>query len=82
MVRDGSYFKIKQIQLGYSFPKALIKKIKLSNVRVYVSLDDFFTFTSYPGFDPEFTATGNAMGIDLGSYPSSKKIVGGINVTF
>lgn len=82
MVYDGSYFKIKQIQLGYTVPKTLLKSLKLSNVRAYVSLDDFFTFTNYPGFDPEFTATGNAMGIDLGSYPSSKKIVGGINVTF
>ena len=82
LVYDGSYFKIKQIQLGYSFPKNLIKKLKMTNARLYVSLDDFFTFTSYPGFDPEFTATGSSMGIDLGSYPSSKKIVGGLNLTF
>ena len=81
-VFDGSYFKIKQIQLGYSFPKKMLSKIFISNFRIYGSLDDFFTFTKYPGFDPEFTATGDAMGIDLGSYPSSKKIVFGLNLTF
>jgi len=81
-VFDGSYFKIKQIQLGYTLPKGLLKKTYLSNFRVYCSLDDFFTFTGYPGFDPEFTSTGNAMGLDMGSYPSSKKIVFGLNVSF
>lgn len=81
-VFDGSYFKIKQIQLGYSLPKNLLNKAWLTNLRLYCSLDDFFTFTKYPGFDPEFTATGNAMGLDMGSYPSSKKIVFGLNLVF
>ena len=81
-VFDGSYFKIKQIQLGYNLPQNLLKKVYLSNLRVYCSLEDFFTFTKYPGFDPEFTATGNAMGIDMGSYPGSKKVVFGLNVSF
>ena len=81
-VFDGSYFKIKQIQLGYNLPKNLLKQIGLSNLRLYCSLDDFFTFTKYPGFDPEFTSTGSAMGLDMGSYPSSKKVVFGLNVAF
>jgi TonB-linked SusC/RagA family outer membrane protein len=81
-VFDGSYFKIKQIQLGYSLPKNLLKKVYLSNLRLYCSLDDFFTFTKYPGFDPEFTSIGSAMGLDMGSYPSSKKVVFGLNVVF
>jgi hypothetical protein len=81
-VFDGSFFKIKQIQLGYTLPASLLEKVKLSNVRAYVSFDDFFTFTSYPGFDPETVGTGSNMGLDLGYYPSSKKIVFGINITF
>ena len=81
-VFDGSYFKIKQIQLGYTVPKKILEKVKLSNCRVYMSLDDFFTFTKYPGFDPEFMSTGSGMGLDLGSYPSSKKIVFGLNLAF
>ncbi len=72
-VFDGSYFKIKQIQLGYNLPKNLLKQIGLSNLRLYCSLDDFFTFTKYPGSDPEFTSTGNAMGLDMGSIRPARK---------
>ena len=82
MVFDGSFFKIKQIQLGYTLPAGLLEKIRISHVRAYVSLDDFFTFTSYPGFDPETVGTGAGMGVDKGSYPTSKKIVFGINLAF
>ncbi len=83
-VFDGSYFKIKQIQVGYTLPKSLLKKIHFENVRAYVSVDDFFTFTKYPGMDPETAShnSTNAVGIDSGSYPSSKKVVFGVNVTF
>lgn len=55
-VYDGSYFRIRQIQLGYTLPKRLTEKIFMRNARVFVSLDDWFTFSSYPGGDPE-TAT-------------------------
>lgn len=83
LVYDGSYFKIKQIQLGYSIPKQLLKKICINNLRVYGSLDDFFTFTKYPGFDPEAAANSTSgMGVDKGAYPSSKKVVLGFNIEF
>lgn len=81
-VFDGSYFKIKQIQLGYNLPKNLLKKVGMESLRVYGALEDFFTFTSYPGFDPEVTGVGNALGVDKGSYPSSKKVVFGLNLSF
>ena len=81
---NGSYFKIKQIQLGYTLPSNLTKKIFINRARVYVSIDDYFTFTKYPGFDPETATSGNSsnMGMDLGSYPTSRKIVGGVSITF
>jgi TonB-linked SusC/RagA family outer membrane protein len=82
MIYDGSYFNIKQIQLGYTLPKSLLNKIAVSHVRVYCSLDDFFTFTSYPGFDPETVGAGSSLGIDSGYYPLSKKVVFGVNITF
>ncbi len=82
VVFDGSYVKIKQIQLGYTFPQNLTRKIKIDNLRIYGSLDDYFTFTKYPGFDPEVTGSGNGLGVDKGSYPTSKKFVFGINITF
>ena len=81
-VLDGSYFKIKQIQLGYTFPKSLTKKAYIENLRLYASLEDFFTFASYPGFDPEVTGVGSALGVDKGSYPNSKKVVLGVSLTF
>ena len=86
-VFDASFFKIKQIQLGYTVPRNIVKKIALSSLRAYVSLDDFFTFTKYPGMDPETSAmgsssNGNGLGVDYGSYPISKKLVFGVNVSF
>ena len=83
MVFDGSYFKIKQIQLGYTLPKTWLRKACIDNLRLYCSLDDFFTFTKYPGFDPEASSDSTSgMGIDKGGYPASKKVVFGLNVTF
>ena len=80
----GDYFKIKQIQLGYTLPKTYSKKVGVDNLRVYTSLDDYFLFTKYPGFDPETASTGayNGGGIDKGSYPNAKRLIFGINVSF
>lgn len=83
LVFDGSFFKIKQIQLGYTLPKNWMNKIFVSNLRLYCSLEDFVTFTKYPGFDPEAAANSTkGMGIDKGSYPSAKKVVLGFNIEF
>ena len=81
---DASFFKIKQIQLGYTLPKKLTKKVAISNLRVYASLDDYFTFTKYPGLDPETATTGSGsqIGVDTGRYPISKKLIFGMNITF
>mgnify|MGYP003758213833 FL=1 len=83
-VFKGNFFKFKQIQLGYTLPKAMLRKVSISNMRVYVSFDDFITITKYPGLDPETATTTSAqqLGIDLGTYPTSKKAVFGVNVTF
>lgn len=59
-----------------------MSKIKVENLRIYASLDDFFVFTKYPGLDPEVTGIGNALGVDKGSYPNSRKIVAGVSITF
>jgi hypothetical protein len=83
MVKNGSYFKIRQIQLGYTLPENLLTYAKIENARVYFSLNDYFTFTKYPGLDPEVgSSNNNAQGIDFGIYPISKKILFGIQVTF
>jgi len=81
---SGAYFKFKQIQLGYTVPSQITKKFLVSNLRLSVSLDDFFTITSYPGADPETSSfdNGASRGWDNGNYPTSKKVVFGLNVTF
>ena len=84
-VYDASFFKIKQIQLGYTLPRKLTQKVALSSLRLYVSMDDWFTFTKYPGLDPETSHAGSSasgLGVDYGSYPISKKLVFGVNVSF
>ena len=80
----GDYFKIKQIQFGYTFPKKWLGKINMSTLRAYVSLDDWFIFTKYPGFDPEAATTGgtSGRGLDKGTYPNAKKLMFGVNVSF
>ncbi len=81
---NGDFFRIKQLQLGYTIPSKITKKAAISNLRVYVSLDDFFTITSYPGLDPETASTNNTTGagLDWGSYPTMKKLVLGVNLSF
>lgn len=81
---NGSFFKIKQIQLGYTLPKALTQKAAIKELRFFVSLDDFFTFSNYPGMDPETATTSRngGSGYDIGSYPTMKKCTFGVNFAF
>ena len=83
---NGAYFKVKQIQLGYTIPSAITRRILVDRLRCYVSLDDYFTFTKYPGADPETATSSNngvsSAGYDNGTYPQSKKVIFGLNLTF
>jgi TonB-linked SusC/RagA family outer membrane protein len=85
-VEDGSYLRAKNIQLGYSFPTAWLKKIKTQQLRVYVQATNLFTITGYSGLDPEVSRNRDnnqtVFGIDEGSYPSSKQYTVGLNLTF
>jgi TonB-dependent starch-binding outer membrane protein SusC len=83
MIFDGSFTRIRQLQLGYTLPRNIAGRLRVKNARVYVSLDDFFTFTKYPGVDPEGGNNGgNSIGIDRGGYPIPRKAVAGITVSF
>ena len=83
MVGDGSFMRIKQIQLGYTIPKAVSKSVSIERARLFVSLDDYFTFTKYKGMDPEAGSSDNQrLGIDRGLYPLTKKVMFGVSVTF
>jgi len=74
-LHNASFLKIKTLQLGYSIPKHIINPFK--EIRVYVDLENFFTFTSYPGQDPE--NAGIAMNT---SYPIIRTMSLGLNVNF
>ncbi|MCX6234434.1 MAG: TonB-dependent receptor [Bacteroidetes bacterium] len=83
MVYKGSYVRIKQIQLGYTLPGKVMDKMKIQNLRFYVSLDDFFTFTNYPGMDPEAgSPDDNSQGIDRGLYPTPRTFLFGLSCSF
>ena len=80
----GDFFKIKQIQLGYTLPRKWTSKIFIKDFRAFVSMDDWFVFTKYPGFDPEAATTGSSTGrgLDKGTYPNAKKLMFGVNLSF
>lgn len=83
MVFDGSFARIRQMQLGYTLSNAVTKKIGIRDARFYITLDDFFTFTGYKGLDPEGgNGGGNSIGIDRGAYPVSRKALAGVSFTF
>ncbi len=82
-IEDGSYMRIKNVQLGYTLPKTVVDKLKISNFRLYVAASNLFTFTDYSGLDPEIGSRGTLeIGIDRGFYPAARTFMAGINVTF
>jgi hypothetical protein len=83
-VEDGSYLRLKNVQVGYSLPKNWLKRIGFEKFRVYASAQNLFTFTKYSGMDPEIGSYGGALeaGIDRGFYPQARVLLGGVNVIF
>lgn len=82
-VEDGSYFRIRNMQLGYNMPAGLISKWKVQRVRIFADAQNAFNFFKYSGFTPEVSG-GNVVGagIDNGIYPLSATYRVGLNVTF
>ena len=85
-VEDASFLRLNNVSIGYTFPKHLVRKIWLENVRIYITGYNLLTFTKYSGADPDVDTSSkkNAMtpGIDYAAYPKSRTFVGGINVSF
>lgn len=82
-VEDGSYFRMKNLQLGYSLPKFVLNKINFNKLRFYAGVQNLFTATSYSGYDPEVSS--NALfsrGIDMNSYPNAITFTFGFNASF
>ena len=81
-VHDGSYLRLRNIELGYTLPQTLTSKAFISKARVFVSCQNLFTLTKYEGFDPEIGQSTTAIGIDKGIYPQARTLTFGVNVAF
>lgn len=88
-LEDGSFLRLKNLQVGYTIPKETLKMVGLSQVRIYASGTNLLTLTKYSGLDPEMTVSNNsrgegdrAAGIDWGTYPSAMTIMLGLDITF
>jgi TonB-dependent starch-binding outer membrane protein SusC len=82
-IENGSYVKLKNIQIGYTLPKKFLDKIKCVKWRFYISAENLLTFTGYSGSDPEIGALSSFdIGIDRGVYPSSRTYRLGTSITF
>ncbi|WP_461051850.1 SusC/RagA family TonB-linked outer membrane protein [Spirosoma arcticum] len=84
-IEDGSYLRLKNIQLAYNLPQSLLRTLKIQSLRVYASAQNYLTFTNYSGYDPEVNRFGQdsrSQGFDYASYPAAKTILFGLNVGF
>ena len=84
-VEDGSYMRIQNVSLGYNFPRELVEKYGLLNLKVYTNIQNLYTFTKYSGYDPEIGSINQdalLTGIDNGRYPTPRIFTVGVNVNF
>ncbi len=83
-VEDGSFLRLRNIQLGYTFKGSALEKVKIRSARWYVSANNLLTLTNYQGFDPEIGSIGGALaaGVDLGFYPQARTIMTGLSIKF
>jgi len=81
-IHDGSYLRLKNIQLGYTVPSSLTQKFMVEKLRFFVSAENLLTFTKYWGYDPEISSGGTSLGVDYGVYPQSRVWTVGFNIGF
>jgi hypothetical protein len=81
-IEDGSFLRLKNLQLGYTIPESVTSKANIGSLRVYVQAVNLFTLTKYSGVDPEIGGDDRNKGVDAGNYPLVKQFVFGLNVNF
>lgn len=80
-IENGSYVRLKNVTLGYTFPKQWVQKLTVQNLRLFVAAQNLFTITSYSGLDPELGNSNPAfMGIDMGWYPQARSFMVGLSL--
>ena len=84
VVEDGSFLKLRNISLGYTFPREVLRKMHFDTFRVYVSADNVLTFTKYSGPDPEVSTKSSVLtpGFDWSAYPRAFGLTAGLQFTF
>lgn len=80
-VQDGSYLRLKNIQLGYTLPRNLTQKVHVDRLRFFVMAENLITWTKYWGFDPEIGSGSTSLGVDYGVYPQARTWSVGFNIT-
>jgi TonB-linked SusC/RagA family outer membrane protein len=80
-IEDGTYLRLKSLQLGYTLPQSIMSKVKIKSLRVYLQAVNLFTLTKYSGLDPEIGGNDLAFGIDYGNYPNAKQFIFGLSLT-
>lgn len=81
-VYDGSYLRLKNIELGYTLSDKIAHNVQISRLRLFVSAENLLTFTKYHGFDPEISSGGTSLGVDYGVYPQARVWRIGFNLEF
>lgn len=81
-VHDGSFFRLRNIQLGYTMPERWMKAVYVQKLRIYAGVENLFTLTGYEGFDPEIASGGTSTGVDRGVYPTPRTVSLGVQITF
>jgi hypothetical protein len=90
-LENGSYLRLKNVQLGYRLGSGALSRLKISSARFFISVQNVFTITKYTGLDPEMATSANAatagegdraIGIDWGTYPSARTFTAGVNLNF
>ncbi len=79
-IQDASFLRMKNLQLGYTLPKALVNKAQIKNLYIYLQVSNLFTITKYEGLDPEINASGTHMGMDMGSWPTARQVMFGVQL--
>ena len=93
-IEPGGYLRLRNLSLGYTFPKKMMDKMGVDRLRFYIQGQNLFTITKYTGLDPEITTNNTGrndytrrfadrnLGVDVGNYPTSKSIIFGLNLGF
>ena len=81
-LENGSYARLKNLQIGYTIPESIMSKINVKSLRIYVQAVNLFTITKYSGLDPELGGDDRAFGSDTGNYPLVKTYIFGLNLSF